>query len=425
MSALSRLLARRPAHRIRWGLDRTRTMLAALGDPHLQAEFVHVGGTNGKGSTSALLEGILRRSGRHTGLYTSPHLNDFAERIRLDGRPAEAELLEECARAVLACAEEVDASFFESTTVLAFEAFRRSACEVVVLEVGLGGRLDATNVVHPRVAVVTSVDLDHSDYLGETLADIAAEKAGILKEGVPAVAGSLAPGPLEVVSARAAGLGVTLDVLGRDMFVEDVTVGLSGTRFTYRSSDWGDGAQLQTPLVGRHQAANAAVAVRALERFDFGVSLTDVVEGMASVDWPGRFEILRPHGESWVLDIAHNPEAARVLADLLQRLPLPRPLVLLISILGDKPLSEILDPLLARVSAGVFTIAPSAPVERRWDLRGAASAAPGWPVEVEADFSLAFRRARELAGAGTVVVTGSAHTVGDARRLILKNNELE
>ncbi|MBT8462889.1 MAG: bifunctional folylpolyglutamate synthase/dihydrofolate synthase, partial [Gemmatimonadetes bacterium] len=214
MSALTRLLNRRPAHRINWGLERTRAMLRSLGDPHRSADFVHIGGTNGKGSTAAMLESMLRHGGRRTGLYTSPHLSDFAERIRIGGEPADRDLMESCAGEVLALAEREDASFFESATVLAFEAFRRSECDAVVLEVGLGGRLDATNVVEPRVAVITSVDLDHSDYLGVTLEDIASEKAGIVKPGIPVVAGSLRAGPLEVVADAARGLEAPLDVLG-------------------------------------------------------------------------------------------------------------------------------------------------------------------------------------------------------------------
>jgi dihydrofolate synthase/folylpolyglutamate synthase len=400
-------------------------MLRALGDPHLAAEYVHVGGTNGKGSTAALLDSVLRRSGKRTGLYTSPHLSDFAERIRIGGEPVGDHLLEECARDVLPAAESQDASFFESATVLAFEAFRRSGCETVVLEVGLGGRLDATNVVDPSVTVISSIARDHSDYLGDTLEEIAAEKAGIMKPGAPAVVGSLSAGPLDVVLNRAAELGVPVDVLGRDMSLADVTVDLDGTRFCYRSGGWAGGVRVHTRLVGEHQARNAALAIRALERFDSSVSVQDVVAGMAAVSWPGRFEVLNPEGECWVLDIAHNPEATRTLAEMVEDLPLPRPVVLLLSILGDKPWSEMLFPLLNSASSSVFTIAPSSPEERRWNPREALQAAAGSPVELELDFDRAMRRARELAGRGTVVVTGSAHTVGDARKLILARTELE
>jgi dihydrofolate synthase/folylpolyglutamate synthase len=394
-------------------------MLGALGDPQLATEYVHVGGTNGKGSTAALLESVLRCSGQLTGLYTSPHLCDFAERIRIGGKPADADLLEACAQDVLVVSEREDASFFESATVLAFEAFRRSGCDAAVVEVGLGGRLDATNVVEPRVVIISSIDMDHSDYLGDTLGEIATEKAGILKEGVPAVVGPLAPVADEVVGARASALGVPLDRFGRDLWIDDLSIDLDGTGFCYRSGGWAGGTCVRTRLVGEHQARNAALAIRALERYDSGASVADVVIGMADLTWPGRFELMSPGGESWVLDIAHNPEATKALAELVSQLPLPRPVVLLLSILGDKAWSQMLDPLLDVASASVFTIAPSSPVERRWDLVEAIAVAAGRPVELEPDFGRAMTLARELAGRGTVVVTGSAHTVGDARSLLL------
>jgi dihydrofolate synthase/folylpolyglutamate synthase len=425
MPALERLLNRRPAHRILWGLERTTAMLRSLGDPQGAFESVHVGGTNGKGSTAALIESSLRQSGRVTGLYTSPHLCEFAERIRIRGVPAERGLLEDCARDVFVVAEREDASFFEATTVLAFEVFRRSGCETVVAEVGLGGRLDATNVLEPRVSVITSIDLDHSNYLGDTLEAIAAEKAGILKPGVPSVAGLIADGPLGVLTARATALGSPLDVFGRDLSVDHVSTDLAGTRFLYRSGGWADGLPVRIPLVGEHQARNAAVAIRALERFESAVFREDIVSGMGSAVWPGRFEVRSSRGGTWVLDIAHNPQAVATLAAMLEALDLPRPLVLLLSILGDKPWTEMIEPLLDKVSAAVFTIAPSAPAERRWNLEEALRAAQGWRVEVDSDFEAAMTRARELAGVGTVVVTGSAHTVGDARRLILRETEME
>lgn len=400
-------------------------MLRSLGDPHLVPEFIHIGGTNGKGSTAVLAEAALRQSGRIMGLYTSPHLSQFAERILIRGVPADPNLLEDCAKDVLDAADREDASFFESATVLALEAFRRAGCETVVAEVGLGGRLDATNVVQPRVAIITSIDMDHSDYLGDSLEQIALEKAGILKAGVPAVSGPLAPGPGKVVAAQARALGIPLDVFGRDLEVEDVSVGLDGTRFCYRSDGWADGLRVNTRLVGDHQARNAALAIRSLERYDSGVSRKDIESGMNAAVWPGRFEVLVRQGQSWVLDIAHNPAASGILGRLVGALPLPRPVVFLVAILGDKPWSEMLHPLLDAGSPAVFTIAPSSPEERRWRLEQALAAVAGRSVELEPDFGRAMTRARELAGGGTVIVTGSAHTVGDARSLILTRTELE
>jgi dihydrofolate synthase / folylpolyglutamate synthase len=418
LSALNQLLERRPAHHIQWGLDRTLAMLRSLEDPHLGIDAVHVAGTNGKGSTAALLESVLRAGGRVTGLYTSPHLSEFAERIRIDGEPADRRLLERCAEDVLVLAEREDASFFESATVLAFLAFRRARCDAMVVEVGLGGRLDATNVLRPRVSAITSLDLDHADYLGDTVELVAAEKAGILKAGVPTVLGRMTPGPLAVVRDRARELRAPLDVYGTDFEAREVSTALDGTRFSYSSSGWADGVRVNIPLIGPQQARNAAIAIRCLEKWDTGTTRTGLVEGLAAVRWAGRFEVFEASRGCWVLDIAHNPEATRNLAALIEQLPLPRPLVLLLSILGDKPWREMLGPLLDVVSASVFTIAPSSPGPRRWRLDDALQAVQAAVVEVEPDFGRAMARARELAGDGTVLVTGSAHTVGDARSML-------
>lgn len=422
MSALESLLRRQPAHRIRWGLDRTFAMLAGLGDPHLAGEVVHVAGTNGKGSTAAMVEAALRSAGRLTGLYTSPHLHRFEERIRIGGVPAPRELLEACAADVLPLAAREDATFFEAATVLAFEAFRQAGCEVLSVEVGLGGRLDATNVVRPRVTAISSIDRDHSEYLGDTLQAIAAEKAGILKPGVPAVIGPLPADARTVVEARAREVGARLHVFGDDFEARDVSVRLEGTSFTYASSGWADGLRLRVPLTGFHQARNAALAVRCLECFDSGVDASTLASGIGGLVWPGRFEYCETPEGSWIFDIAHNAEAAHHLAELIRTLPVPRPLVLLLAVLGDKSWAEMLGPLLELSDAGIFTIAPSSPVERRWDPGEASMLAGSGDVRVERDFDRALATARELAGAGTVVVTGSAHTVGDARTLILPND---
>lgn len=417
-TCLARLLERRSPVHIRWGLERTEAMLAALGDPHTAFSVIHVAGTNGKGSTGACAESILRTSGCRTGLYTSPHLEAFSERIRIDGQPADERLLQAVSSDLLPLAEREDATFFEAATVLAFETFRRAGCETIVAEVGLGGRLDSTNVVSPTVTVITSVDLDHIDYLGNTLEEIAAEKAGILKADVPAVVGPLSSKPLDVVLNRASEVGAHVDLLGRDIHIDDVDLDLDGTSFTYRGPGSEDGWSLHTPLIGLHQAANAALAVRSVQVCHRTVSRRDVIEGLETVRWPGRFEISAGRDGTWVLDLAHNVPAVASLAELLKSLPLPRPLVALVAILGDKPWRDMLDPLLSAASAAVFTVAPSSPAPRRWNPGVARQIIGEGRIEVDTEFETALARARELAGTGTVVVTGSAHTVGDARKRI-------
>jgi dihydrofolate synthase/folylpolyglutamate synthase len=415
---LQALLERDPPVRIRWGLERVEAMLRALGDPHLSAPVIHVAGTNGKGSTAVLAESMLRQAGRRTGLFTSPHLVEFGERIRVAGAVAEPDLLEACARDVLPLAKREDATFFEASTVLAFESFQRAGCDVVVAEVGLGGRRVATNIVAPAATVIASVDRDHFSYLGDTLEEIAAEKAGVLKPGIPVAVGRMAQGPLRVIERRARELGVPMDLLGREMGVEQVHVDLAGTSFVYRPRDPGKAQVLRTPLVGRHQAENAALAIRAVHRSQVSVSPEAVRRGLERVRWPGRFEVRMTSEGVWVLDVAHNTAAAVTLAELLEALPLPRPIVVVVAILGDKPWREMLDPLLSASSAGVFTVAPSSPIERRWIPQAATDKVRGHRVEVETDFERALARGRELAGTGTVVVTGSAFTVGDASTIL-------
>jgi dihydrofolate synthase/folylpolyglutamate synthase len=414
--ALETLLALSPPTRIVWGLDRIREILAGLGDPQLSFRSILIAGTNGKGSVAAGVEALLRAEGYRTGLYTSPHLVEPSERVRVDGRPVERGLLEAAASDVLPLARREDATFFEAITAVGFLVFARAGVETAAVEVGLGGRLDATNVLAPESCVITNVDLDHADYLGDTLEAIAAEKAGILKPGVPAVAGPMGERPLAVVESRAQAVGAPLRVLGRDPVVESISTGLEGTSFVYRSEWMPVGHAFRTPLVGVHQAVNAGLAVAAVESCGIPPFPERIAAALADVRWTGRFDVrTRPDG-TWVFDVAHNPAGARALAAALSQVQLPRPRVCVVGILGDKPWREMLDPILSGTSAAVFTVPHSAPPSRRWDPLEARAAIPGHRVEVEMEFPAALRRARELAGAGTVVVTGSSHTVGDALR---------
>ncbi len=411
---VDKLLRLRPTSRIRWGLGRIRRILDGLGSPHESFRTLHVGGTNCKGSVSAMAASILARSGCRTGLYTSPHLIEFRERVRLDGVPIPRPLVEECAAEIAPLAERERASFFEATTALAFLALARAGAEVVVTEVGLGGRLDATNVVQPDACAITNVAYDHAQYLGNNLPDIAREKAGIIKSGTPAVVGTLPERLLELFSERAEAVGAPLYVLGRDAAIEDVQVGDELTRFTYRSSRHPAGLRLRTPLLGAHQATNASVALLMLEQGHPPLDTAVIEAGLAEVDWPGRFQLYRRGATQWVFDVAHNAAGAQALAATLHEIALPRPLVLLAAILGDKPWREMLDPLLSAATGAIFSVAPSSPVDRRWDPAAARDAVRGHRVDVEPDFELALARASEMWHGGTVVVAGSCYTVGDA-----------
>jgi dihydrofolate synthase/folylpolyglutamate synthase len=409
---------------IRWGLERISRILEDLGDPHLAYDSLHIGGTNGKGSVCAIA-GAIAGAERSVGLYTSPHLSSFAERIRIDGADAESELLERCAARVGPLAEREGATYFEAATALAFLAFAEAGIELAIAEVGLGGRLDATNVLRPEGCAIVSVGLDHCEYLGHSLGEVAAEKAGILKRGVPAVLGELPAEALRVVEAKAHEVGAPLYRLGRTSRLADVRVHSTGTEFTYRSPARPDGVALEVPLPGAHQAHNAAVALLLLERVG-RLPPSRLPDLMARVRWPGRVEMLEDQWITWILDVAHNPAGASVLAVTLEALKPRRPLVMLTAMLARKAWSGILDILREPADAMVLTIADSHPEGAGWDLTEVQaylerpevrSGREGRPLVVEfsAELATAMSRASELAEGGTVVVAGSCYLVGDVR----------
>jgi dihydrofolate synthase/folylpolyglutamate synthase len=403
---------------VKWGLERIHFMLDGLGRPQDGLRSIHVGGTNGKGTVAATADAILREAGHSTGLYTSPHLVSFSERITIGGSQASGALLESCATEVLPLAEEADATFFEATTALAFSAFARSGVTTAVVEVGLGGRLDATNVIDADVSVVTSIALDHADYLGSDLQGIAREKAGIFRSGRPAILGPVDGDAGRVLRAAADAAGAPKVLFDRDFGARPVDVDVSGTDLVYRSSQRPAGIAIRAPVVGEHQVTNVAIAICAVELFGGGsVSDLQILSGVEGLRWPGRFQVEVREDGTWVYDIAHNPAAAVALADVLSTTALPRPIVLLGAVLGDKPARHVIGPLLSLVDHGILTIPPSAPRDRAWDPERAFDELVDLgSVEVIADFDSALATARDRAGVGTVLVAGSCHTVGDAMR---------
>lgn len=405
---------------VHWGLERTHNALAALGDPHLRYPTIHVGGTNGKGSVAATLAAVLTRSGLRTGCFTSPHLCSFRERMVVDGQALPEERLLSRAEEVADVVVRFGLTFFEAVTVLGFHVFATEEVGFAVVEVGLGGRLDATNVLTPLVSAVTNVDMDHADYLGDTLEKIAREKAGIVKGHVPFVTAEASPALREVFRSVAAQRGAPFHLLDVEHALRDVELARDHTGFTLETESWGE-VRLRTPLVGRHQAANAALAVTVLEHLpeDLRPGADALLEGVAAVRHPGRDQIEVVDGATWLFDVAHNTAGIHSLVDTVDRLDLPRPLVPLVGVLGDKDWRSMLPPLFARADFAVLTQAPSAPPERRWDATEAREAvAHVCPIQVEEDFVRALHRARAEAGSGTVVVTGSCHTVGSALKVL-------
>lgn len=409
------------------GLARIRFLLERLGQPQAAYPAVHVAGTNGKGSTAAMIAAILQAAGYRTGLFTSPHLVRYNERIQVNGAPIGDRDLEELLARLKAEAEKAAAdpgigqpTEFEVGTAAAFAYFAQARVDVAVIEVGLGGRLDATNAIAPLVSVITPVGLDHTRVLGTTLPEIALEKAGIIKPRVPVVCARQPAEARDVIAARAGELGCPLLLFGRDYDSRLEGAGPGGTRFSVR---WGDTwvEDLKVPLLGAHQADNAAVAVAAVRAAGerLGVSEDAVRRGLAAVQWPGRMELV-PGQPALLLDGAHNAEGARVLAEGLQAVfPGQRP-VFVVGMLAEKPVDAVLRTLLPLGRAAVFTaprfgrgqpVDPPELARRAQGLVPQAAAEPG-PAE-------ALALAREWAGAGGLVcVTGSLYLVGEVKGLL-------
>jgi len=388
-------------------LERRRAALARRGHPERRWPAIHIAGTNGKGSTAAMVDAVLDAAGHRTGLYTSPHLVDFTERIRVGGRTIPratvVELVAEL-RLDLAAAG-MTLTHFEFVTLLAFEWFARMRIEMGVIEVGLGGRLDATNLVEPVVTAVTTIAHDHEAWLGHDLSSIAAEKAGILKPGVPAVLGCLPPEAEGVIVAAARRLGVPLVRVGTDGVLEEAGDGLV---FRGPGVVWD---RLRLGLTGRFQRDNAAVALTALARAGIAVPAEAVRVGLATVRWPGRLAVAG-QAPLVVLDGAHNPAGTATLARELPAVVGTRRVVLLFAVMADKSWRAMLAPLLPLVARAVVTR-----VGRRGENPHAVAAelAPTVPVEAVESPQQALAAAFAAAGRdGAVLVTGSLFLVGEA-----------
>jgi dihydrofolate synthase/folylpolyglutamate synthase len=408
--ALDYLFARTTG-KFKFGLERTTALLRLLGDPHRRLRVLHVAGTNGKGSVCATLDAVLRARGLRVGRYTSPHLVDFRERFLVDGVPVDADFVTGFVDRWVDDVERIGASFFEATTALAFDWFVRQGVDAAVVEAGLGGRLDSTNVVEPLAAIVTSIGLDHVEYLGDTRELIAMEKAGIFKQGALAALGEPDEAIAAILASAASERGASrvLDVW-RESPPRDVVVDASGTSF--RIEHEGATHPLRTPLPGAHQASNAALAVRVLAAVDgpLRVPIDEAARALDRVRLPGRFQRVGP----FVFDVAHNVDGADVLARTVEAVRPPGPIVALLSVLGDKDWRGIMRSLARVVDAFVLTTAPTSPASRAWDVSEAAAFARdmGWRAVTEGDFERSIDAAR--AEGATVLVTGSFHTVGDA-----------
>ena len=410
---------------IKFGLANIATLTAALGDPQTHFKSILIAGTNGKGSVTAMTDCALRASGLVVGRYTSPHLIKLEERFAIGGTPVDTatvvELVERMRRLIdglLAKGSlESPPTFFEVTTAIAFEMFRRAHVDVAVLEVGLGGRLDSTNIVQPIAAAITSIDFDHEQYLGNTLAAIAAEKAGVIRRDIPVVVG---PVPAE---ARTVILSMC-QLAGADFVEADAGVRLESTnddgrtsmRLTTPTRDYG---WVRLGLRGDHQVPNAVVAVRLLEELQAQLPVTAaaITAGIRDVVWPGRLQMLEvPGGRRVLLDAAHNPAGAWALASYLKR-EFPEPLPIVFGALRDKDVTLMLKTLLPAASTLVMT-QPATP--RAYSAEELAAIArtlsPAAKIDVEPDPARALERAWTYCP--VICAAGSIFLVGNILALI-------
>jgi len=402
----------------RLGLERMTVLLEALGTPHRVGRFVHVAGTNGKGSVAAMMDSALRAPGLRTGLFTSPHLVEPTERIRIGGRPVSAEQFVWAFEQVHRAAElalragglEHHPTYFETVTAMAFVLFREQAVKCAVLEVGLGGRLDATNVVLPQLCVITPIDFDHETLLGKSLEAIAAEKAGILKPGVPAVFAAQRPEVEGILSAAAAAAGIEPIWTSR-WRAEDVALYPEGSRFVAVGPRQ---VRIECPLAGEHQVTNALTALTALDCL--GVPDEAVRDGIRQARWPGRLERVAT-GPEIILDGAHNPAGARALAVYIERFYSRRKVWLIYAAMRDKAVAEM-SAILFPLAQEVIVTAPDQARAVRPELIREMVTHPRLRTAPRVADALAL--AREAAPEDVVFVTGSLFLIGEARALLVE-----
>ena len=436
MFALGHELAQTPSHK--FDLAHMRVLLAALDNPERRFPSVLIAGTNGKGSTASTLASILQASGLRTGLYTSPHLVRINERIRIDGQQISDDdfalvhdLVDRTAERLVSEGElPWHPSFFEMLTGIAFEHFARRKVEIAVLEVGMGGRLDATNVVEPRVSVITDISLDHQKFLGDTVAEIAAEKAGIIRPGGVVVTLPQQPQANDVIG------NTILDVGARAVNAVPYVPPVSPASREYRTDDAGKspvsryplqvlGEQIlvETPLLGRHQLRNVALAIATAEelsRQGFPVTASSIERGIRETHWPGRFQVLPASGGApeYVFDVAHNPAGAWALRSTLSAGYPDRPLIFVFGAMRDKAIGEMAEILFPLADRVIVTRADNPRSASPEEIREAASRTSS-QIEEATGVASAIEMAKTGARPDNVVViTGSIYIVGEAMRLL-------
>lgn len=408
-----------------FGLEKVRAILEAIGNPHLEIQTIHIGGTNGKGSTAAMMASILQQEGYHVGLYTSPHLIRFTERIKVDGKEIDqegvAELTDWIRERIETSGVSPPFTFFDFTTAMALLYFKQKRVDLAILEVGLGGRLDSTNVVDPLLSIITNVSKDHEEVLGRTLLKIAYEKAGIIKKGRPLITAASQPQILRVFSKICKEKGSPFYRMGKEFSY----VPCEGGHFHYRGIHrkfW----DLTVNLHGSHQIINAVTALGAMEVLDelgYVVSNEAMINGLNRVEWPGRLEMVCSSPKVF-LDGAHNPAGALVLKESLQKEFEYNRLILIVGIMRDKNYKFILRTL-APIADHLILTQPNIPRAASPELLQKALERNGEKAEIVQGVEKAIDRGLSMASSEDLLcITGSLYTVGEARAYFLPKEKL-
>ena len=396
---------------IKFGLSKTSNLLKAFGNPHMGKKYIHVGGTNGKGSVAAFIASVLKQSGLRVGLYSSPHLVRFTERFKINDREISREktvaLIRELRDAYVL---DEPPTFFEATTAMALVYFAREDVDIAIMEVGMGGRLDATNVITPLVAVITNISMEHQFFLGSRLLDIAGEKAGIMKEGVVAITGVSQPSVINLFESIAAEKGVPMRRVGKSIRYRTTETGLHYYGLRRRANG------LMPGLKGKFQVRNSVLALAAIEVLEekgFRISSRDIQEGLSKTAWPGRMQVVG-HDPLIILDGAHNPSAVRALAGTIRSEFAFSRLILVIGIMEDKSISQLLKGIVPHADYVIY----SRPVYSRAadpEVLAAKASRFAIPGEVAPVLTEALDRAGRLAAPDDMIlVCGSLFTVGEA-----------
>jgi dihydrofolate synthase/folylpolyglutamate synthase len=430
------LTSRWPEHRVAASLGRIRALTELLGDPQRAYPVIHLTGTNGKGSTAAMIESLLRADGLRTGRFTSPHVMSVTERITIDGQPISDERFDDLWREIepyvaLVDQQEIDSvhmTFFEIITAMAYAAFADAPVDVAVVEVGMGGAWDATNVADADVAVVTPIDLDHTHVLGRTISEITREKAGIIKPGAHAILAGQSVEAAEILLARCAEVGALPQREGVDFGVIDRKLAVSGQLIRLSAAD-GPVDDIFLPLYGAHQAANAGQALAAVEAFLGLKALNpDVVrEGFAQVHFPGRLELVR-RTPAVVLDAAHNPHGARAAAAAITEAFTFAPLIGVVAVMGDKDargILEVFEEIMNRVViTQVASTSRGMPADVLGELAreifGASRVTVVPRLDDAIDQAVALAE-EDVVGSAGVLITGSVVAIGEARTLLVRD----